>query len=65
MIGQAAWTKSSLLLKNILQNTQTSKLFTKNIKKKVFTKVIKNVKLVAWVEEPRGLLRGGGKSKCL
>jgi hypothetical protein len=45
MTGKAAWNKSSLLLNNILQNTQTLQLFTMNIKQKVFTKVIKNVKL--------------------
>jgi hypothetical protein len=45
MAGKAVWNKSSLLLNNILQNTQTLQLFTMNIKQKVLTKVIKNVKL--------------------
>ncbi len=45
MTGQAAWNKTSLLLKNILQNTRTLQLFTMNIKQKVLTKVIKNAKL--------------------
>jgi hypothetical protein len=42
---KVALNKSSLLLKNILQNTQTLQPFTINIKQKLFTKVIKNVKL--------------------
>jgi hypothetical protein len=37
--------KSSLILKNILQNIQMLQLFTNNIKRKLFTNVIKNVKL--------------------
>ncbi len=32
MIEQAAWNKSSFLLKNILQNTQALQLFTMIIK---------------------------------
>jgi hypothetical protein len=42
---QAAWNKSTLLLKNTLQNTQTLQLFTKNFKTESFIKVIKNTQL--------------------
>ncbi len=38
MIEQVAWSKSSLLLKNILQNAQTSQLFLINIKTESFYK---------------------------
>ncbi len=43
---QVAWNKSSLLLKNILQNTQTLQLFTLNFKAESIIKVIKNAKPV-------------------
>ncbi len=38
---QVASSKSSRLMKNTLQNTQRLQLFTKILKQKVFTKVIK------------------------
>jgi hypothetical protein len=44
MIQQAVSTKSSLLVKIILQNTQTLQLFTNKIKQKLITIVIKNAK---------------------
>ncbi len=45
MIEQVACNKSSLLLKNILQNTQTLQLFTMNNKTESIKKFIKNAKL--------------------
>jgi len=45
MTEQIAWNESSLLLKNILQNTQTLQQSAMNIKQKVFTKVIKKANL--------------------
>jgi hypothetical protein len=35
------------------------------LEQKVFTKVIKNAKRVAWVEGPRGLLKERVKHYCL
>jgi hypothetical protein len=45
IVVQIAWNTSSLLLKIILQKTQTLQLFKGQLKEKVFTKVIKNSKL--------------------
>jgi hypothetical protein len=50
MIGQVACNKSSLLLKNILQNTKTLQPFIMNIKTKYLQKLFKNKKQWAWVE---------------
>jgi hypothetical protein len=44
-IKQVAWNKSSLLLRNNLQNTQTAEQFTMNIKTESINKVIQNAKL--------------------
>ncbi len=41
--------KSSLLLKIILQNTQTLQLFTNDIKQKIFTKDLKMASGESWV----------------
>ena len=38
MAGKAAWNKSSLLLNNILQNTQTLQLFKEIIKAEIVYK---------------------------
>jgi len=63
VIGQVAWNKSSLLLKIILQNSQTLQLFTINIKHKLFTKAITMPSLRAWLNRPSGLIQRGKKSK--
>jgi hypothetical protein len=41
MIEEVAWYKSSFLLLNILQNTQTLQLFTINIKTESIYKLLK------------------------
>ncbi len=48
LMKQVALNKSSLLLRNILQNTQTLQLFTKIIKHKLSTKVINMPHWRAW-----------------
>ncbi len=65
MIKQVVGNKSSLLLKNILQNAQTLELFTVNIKTESIQKVIKNANLVAQLEEHGGSFRGGGEAHLL
>jgi hypothetical protein len=51
MKEQVARNKSSLILHNILQNTQTLKLFTMIIKTESTYKIIKNVKVEGLGEE--------------
>jgi hypothetical protein len=55
--------KSSLLMKNVLQNKQTLQLFTEIIKTKLFTKVINLPSWKAWVYRPAGLIKRGRKHK--
>jgi hypothetical protein len=62
---KVAWNKSSLILKNILQNTQTLQLFKLNIKKKVFTKVPKMPIWKGLVERSGGLLKEGWSKSAL
>jgi len=58
MIEQVARNKSSLLLKNIIKNTQKHHNYLQQIlKQKVFTKAIKMPGWWAWVERPSGLLK--------
>jgi len=65
MLDKLLWNKSSLLLKNILLNTQTLQLFMMNIKTKPIYKSYKNAKQEAWVERLRGLLKEGVERKRL
>jgi hypothetical protein len=65
IIEQVPWNKSSLLPKNILQNTQTLKLFTRILKQKVFTKVNKMPSSVAWVQKPSGLIKMREEAQAL
>ncbi len=55
-------TKSSLLLKSILQKNKYYNYLQRILKQKVFTKFIQNVKQ-GW--RPRGLLKEGVDCKCL
>ncbi len=57
--------QTRLLPKIQIQNTQTLRLFTRLIKKKVYTKVIKNVKQKAWVQRPSGLIKTGEEAQAL
>ncbi len=59
MIEQVAWNEYSLLLTDMLQNTQPLHLFTMTLKLKLFTKVIKMPSWDAWVERPEYLLKQG------
>ncbi len=52
--AQVALNKTRLVLKIILQNTQTLQLFTKITKSKVFTKV---PSWMAWVQRPSGVIK--------
>jgi hypothetical protein len=61
MIEQAAWYKSSSLLKNILQNTQTLQLFTKIIETETLTKVFKMPSRKAWAQRSSCLIKRGMK----
>ena len=47
----------------ILQNTQTLKLLTVNIKQKLFTKVFKHANRNGWVERSKVLLNEGAERK--
>jgi hypothetical protein len=62
MIDQVAWNKSSLLLKNILQNIQTT-IYVEYLKN-VFTKFIKIPSWEAWVERPSGLIKREGDGQA-
>ncbi len=60
MMEQVAWNKSSLLLRFILQNTQTLQLFTTNIKTEgIYKKLLKITSSKAWVGRPGGILKEG------
>jgi hypothetical protein len=64
MVDQFAWNKPSLLLKNILQNTQSLQVFAMNIKtESIYKKVIRNASLI---ERLRCLLKkeGGGGARA-
>jgi hypothetical protein len=66
MTEQVSWKKSSLLLKNILLNTQPLKLFMMNIKtENIHKKLLKMPSWKTWVERPRGLLKEGMECKRL
>jgi hypothetical protein len=57
MIEQVASNKPSLLLKNVLQNTQTLHLFTVKIKSRFYLqKLLKMLSRKAWVD--RSIERG-------
>ncbi len=60
MTEQVAWNKSSLLLKNILQNTQILQLSKIKIKTENIYNSYKNDNFVAWAEEPRGFIKMRG-----
>jgi hypothetical protein len=64
MKEEAAWNRSSLLLKNILQNTQTLQLITKNNKSESIIKVIKRPSRKAWVQGPSGLFKEGWSARA-
>ncbi len=64
-IEQVALNQTSLVLKIQIQNTQTLQLFTRLIKQKVYTKVIKNAKQKAWVQRPSGLIKMGEEAQAL
>jgi hypothetical protein len=53
MIEEAAWSKTSLLLKIQMQRTQTSQLFTRIIEKESIYKSYKNAKLKGLVSETK------------
>jgi hypothetical protein len=60
MIKQVALNKSSLLLKYILQNTQTLELLTINIKTEIIHQtLLKMPSWKAWVERSKDLLKEG------
>jgi len=65
VIDQVAWNESSLILNNILQNTQTLQLFTNDIKTESIIKSHSNAKLVAWVEEPKGSIKRRVKAQAV
>ncbi len=53
MIEEAAWSKTSLLLKIQMQRTQTLQLFTKIIETEIIYKSYKNAKLEDLVSETK------------
>jgi hypothetical protein len=64
-IIEVAIGKSKLLLKILLQNTQTLQLFTINIKQKLFIKVIERPSKKACAERSKVLLKEGVECKSL
>ncbi len=66
MTEKVAWNKSSLLLRNILQKTQTFQLFTMNIKlESIYISFLTMPNWKAWVERPSGLIKRGHRAQAL
>ncbi len=64
MIEQIALNKSSLILTNILQNTQTFQLLTMNIKTEIIhKKLLKMASWMAWGKGSSGLIKRGRNRK--
>jgi hypothetical protein len=64
IIEQVVMNKSSILLKNILQNTHTLQLHTMIIKtEKITQKLLKMSSWKAWVQRPGGLIKKKRRAK--
>jgi len=63
MIEQVASNKSSLLLKMLKKTQEHYNYLQRQLKQKVFTKIIKMPSLRAWAKKPNGLIKRGRKRK--